>query len=91
LAALAISTVWLAALGRRSWPLIGVATLTFAAALTFRTLDLELCSLSRVAGHLAGTHFLWHTLNGVTLYLLLRAAILYAEPPKGESLSSAGG
>lgn len=91
LAALAISTVWLAALGRRSWPLIGLATLVFAASLTFRTLDLELCSLTRLMGHLSGTHFLWHTLNGVTLYLLLRAAILHAESSEGAAAAPARG
>jgi hypothetical protein len=82
LAALAIATVWLAALGRRSWPLIGAATLVFLVSVTFRTLDIELCGLTQVAGHPRGTHFLWHTLNGVTLYLLLRAAIVYGDPPK---------
>jgi len=91
LGALAISTVWLAALGRRSWRPIGLATITFLASMTFRTLDLELCTVTRVAGHLRGTHFLWHTLNGVTLYLLLRAATLYGEAPARSTTPRAGG
>jgi hypothetical protein len=42
----------------------------FAVSLTFRTVDLSLCAVLPV-----GTHFVWHTLNGVVLYLLLRAAL----------------
>jgi hypothetical protein len=41
----------------------------------FRTIDFEVCELTRVGGRALGTHFLWHVLNGTALYLLLRAAI----------------
>lgn len=44
----------------------------FAVSLTFRTLDLMLCDALR-----AGTHFLWHMLNGVVLYLLVRVMLAY--------------
>ncbi len=45
--------------------------LVFLASLTFRTMDEPLCA------HLAfGTHFLWHVLNGVVLFLLIRVLIL---------------
>lgn len=45
--------------------------LVFLASLTFRTIDEPLCS------HLAfGTHFLWHILNGLVLFLLIRVLIL---------------
>lgn len=45
--------------------------LVFLASLTFRTMDEPLCV------HLAfGTHFLWHVLNGVVLFLLIRVLIL---------------
>ncbi|HKZ97327.1 MAG TPA: ceramidase domain-containing protein [Hyphomicrobiaceae bacterium] len=55
-------------------------TLAWAAALllvsmTFRTIDLEVCPLARVAGRAIGTHFLWHLLNATLLYVLLLAAI----------------
>jgi len=44
--------------------------IVFAVSLTFRTLDEPLC------GQLAfGTHFLWHILNSVVLFLLLRVLI----------------
>lgn len=42
----------------------------FAVSLTFRTLDLRLCDALPM-----GTHFLWHLLNALTLFILLRAAI----------------
>lgn len=43
---------------------------TLAVSLTFRSIDLAVCGAFPL-----GTHFLWHSLNGVVLYLLLRAAI----------------
>jgi hypothetical protein len=49
-----------------------VAALVFAISLLFRSIDLAVCSWLRV-----GTHFLWHALNAVVLYVLVRAAIRY--------------
>lgn len=48
------------------------AAAVFAVSLTFRTIDRvpALCE-----PHHVGTHWLWHLLNGLMLYLLLRAAI----------------
>lgn len=54
-----------------------LAGCVFAASLTFRTLDQALCAETIVAGTKIGTHFVWHILNSVTLFLLLRAAISY--------------
>ncbi|ASP36266.1 ceramidase domain-containing protein [Labrenzia sp. VG12] len=45
--------------------------IVFAVSLTFRTIDEPLCSQIAV-----GTHFLWHILNSVVLFLLLRVLIL---------------
>jgi len=42
-----------------------------AVSLTFRTIDLVVCQAFPL-----GTHFAWHTLNGLVLYLLLRAAMV---------------
>jgi hypothetical protein len=42
----------------------------FAVSLTFRTLDQAVCGAVPI-----GTHFIWHTLNGVLLALLLWTAI----------------
>lgn len=55
------------ALGRQVLVTGGV----FLLSLTFRTLDQPLCS--QIA---FGTHFLWHILNAVVLYLLVRVLIL---------------
>ena len=49
----------------------GVFIFSFAA----RTLDMEICSVFPL-----GTHFLWHLLNALLLYLLVRLAII--NPPK---------
>lgn len=46
-----------------SGPLLA-ATLVFTLSLTMRTLDTALCSEWPL-----GTHFIWHLLNGLTLYL----------------------
>ncbi|AHB49650.1 membrane protein [Hyphomicrobium nitrativorans NL23] len=67
----------LAALRHPAWRLIGLAGVVFLASMTFRTLDLELCNRIRLGDLVVGTHFLWHVLNALTLYLLLRAAIRY--------------
>jgi hypothetical protein len=43
----------------------------FLLSLTFRTIDKAAC-----ASFPLGTHFLWHLLNALVLYVLLRTAIL---------------
>lgn len=60
---------------------IALASGVFLVSMTFRTLDIEICELSRLGGHLSGSHFVWHVLNGLTLYILLRAAIRHGEAP----------
>lgn len=45
---------------------------TFFVSLAFRTLDQWLCPCLPI-----GTHFLWHLLNGVLLYLTMKALILH--------------
>lgn len=49
----------------------------FAVSLTLRTLDPALCSATEVGGYRIGTHFAWHLLNGVTLGILVLAAIAH--------------
>ncbi|MDX2288348.1 MAG: ceramidase domain-containing protein [Hyphomicrobiaceae bacterium] len=55
----------------------------FAASLAFRTLDRQMCpqTFLPTVGTI-GTHFLWHVLNGLLLYLLLRAAVLHGGPTR---------
>lgn len=60
---------------RRTGPLVLSAGLVFTASVAFRSLDMALCHTVTIAGTPVGTHFMWHVLNGVTLFLLLIAAI----------------
>jgi hypothetical protein len=59
------------AAGKAMFAATGVFLLSFTA----RTLDARTCAVFPF-----GTHFLWHVLNATLLYLLVRAAILYAPP-----------
>ncbi|TLU83850.1 MAG: hypothetical protein FDX30_06145 [Chlorobium sp.] len=53
------------------------ASLVFSLSLLFRTIDLYICPLWPL-----GTHFIWHILNGLLLYLTTRVIILAGnEPP----------
>lgn len=58
-----------------AWPYVLSAGVIFLISLTFRSLDWDMCGLTRLDGHAIGTHFLWHILNAITLYLLLTGAI----------------
>lgn len=55
---------------RRSGRLLLAAAAVLAASLVCRSIDQAVCAALPI-----GTHFLWHTLNGVVLYLALRAAL----------------
>ncbi|MEM6711943.1 MAG: ceramidase domain-containing protein [Pseudomonadota bacterium] len=56
-------------------PFFGLATLVFAVSLTLRTIDLPVCDAVPI-----GTHFLWHVLNAVTLYLVTRGLMRAPSP-----------
>jgi hypothetical protein len=47
----------------------------FLVSMSMRSADVDLCEATRIAGHAAGLHALWHALNAAALYLLLRVAI----------------
>jgi Ceramidase len=53
------------------WRWYLAAALVFAVSLTARTLDDPLCGEMPI-----GTHYIWHTLNGIVLYLVTHAAVL---------------
>lgn len=69
----------LAALLAVAWPVrrertgrfLFAAAFTLVVSLMFRSIDMAVCDALPL-----GTHFLWHSLNGLALYLLLRAALL---------------
>jgi hypothetical protein len=48
-----------------------LASLVFIVSISFRSLDFILCS-----GFSTGSHFVWHILNAVALYLLTKALIV---------------
>ncbi|WP_155549383.1 hypothetical protein [Amycolatopsis camponoti] len=52
------------------WTHFAVAGAVFALSLSLRTLDRDVCDYVP-----AGTHFLWHLLNGVVLYLVSRTMV----------------
>lgn len=62
--------------GEHRWR-FAVAAAVFGVSLSFRTADHAVCG-----NFPAGTHFLWHLLNGLVLYLVSRAAML-ARPKEG--------
>jgi peptidoglycan/LPS O-acetylase OafA/YrhL len=49
---------------------LGLAAVVFAISLGFRTADMALCPEFSL-----GIHFVWHVLNAVVLYVLLRTAV----------------
>ena len=51
--------------------------------MAFRSLDLALCDAYQFQDRKIGTHFVWHLLNGLALFLLLRASLEVG--PGGES------
>jgi hypothetical protein len=55
---------------------LALAAIIFATSLTLRTVDIALCPAFPL-----GTHFAWHILNAVVLYILLRTAM--AAQPSG--------
>lgn len=55
---------------RAFWPRYAVAGAIFALSLSLRTIDPEACAFLP-----SGTHFLWHLLNGLVLYLVSAAMI----------------
>jgi hypothetical protein len=91
----ALCAMWLTgvALFLRRHPassLILAAGSVFVFSLVFRSLDFALCNHLIIAGHKTGTHFVWHILNSLTLFLLLKAAIRHGNvsveviPPRPE-------
>lgn len=63
--------------------LLGAAGV-FLVSMIFRTIDFEVCALTRIAGRAIGTHFMWHILNATTLFLLALAAIRHGRACEGK-------
>lgn len=76
----------------RAAPYLLWAAAILAVSVTLRTLDMALCDKVVIEGRKIGTHFAWHILNGLALFLLLRAslegspyAVRMAEPEAPEA------
>jgi len=80
LIALVLVGGWLAWRRRRPGKALLVAAAVFAISITFRSLDQALCDRTMFAGGAIGLHMMWHLLNAVALYVLVRAAILWRAP-----------
>jgi len=51
------------------------AAAIFAVSIALRSLDFVLCDQVVIDGRKVGTHFIWHVLNALTLFLLLLASL----------------
>lgn len=65
LATLLVITAWVSVTARPARRPFIIASLTFLASLTLRTVDQTVCPVFPL-----GTHFLWHLLNATVLYVL---------------------
>lgn len=64
--------------GHKAAPWLLWAAAIFAVSITLRSVDLALCDKVLIEGRKVGTHFAWHILNALTLFLLLRASLTVA-------------
>lgn len=80
LALIAVGSL-LARPGHEAAPWILWAAAAFTMSITLRSLDMALCEETVLAGRKIGTHFAWHLLNALTLFLLLRASLCARPAP----------
>jgi hypothetical protein len=59
-----------------------MAGAVFLVSAALRTIDRDVCDATHLLGQARGTHALWHALNALTLYLLLKAAIERLSPER---------
>jgi hypothetical protein len=75
LAAMIVIGLILSERKHKAAPWILWAAVIFAVSVTLRSLDLSLCDKVLIEGRKVGTHFAWHLLNALALFLLLRASL----------------
>jgi hypothetical protein len=75
LAALIVVGLVLHERGQSAAPWLLWAAAILAVSITLRSLDLALCDKVLIEGRKVGTHFAWHILNALALFLLLRASL----------------
>lgn len=77
LAAMLLIGAWLALRRHPAAPYVFGAGLIFIVSVGFRATDRIWCQAITFMGKPIGTHFLWHTLNSIVLFLLVLAAVRY--------------
>ena len=75
LAALIVVGLLLEERRHRAAPYLLWAAAILAVSVTLRTLDMAFCEKIVIEGRKFGTHFAWHMLNALALFLLLRASL----------------
>lgn len=75
LAALIVVGMVLAERRHKAAPYVLAATVIFAASILLRSLDMSYCQRVVIDGRSVGTHFMWHLLNALVLFLLMRASL----------------
>ena len=75
LGALIVISMLVAERRHKATPYLLVATVVFAVSILLRSLDIAYCSHVEIEGRDVGTHFIWHLLNALVLFLLMRASL----------------
>jgi hypothetical protein len=99
LVALIVVGLILSERGQSAAPWLLWAAAILAVSITLRSLDIALCDKVLIEGRKVGTHFAWHVLNALALFLLLRASLecgpksvtrATTAPPLGEAAKAQG-
>jgi Ceramidase len=93
LGALIVIGMLLAERHHRAAPYVIWAAVLFTVSIILRSLDMAFCDQVVIDGRNVGTHFIWHLLNTVVLFLLLRASLeagpVLAAPATAEPVTEA--
>ena len=75
LGALIILAMLLTERHHRAAPYVVWATIIFIGSIMLRSIDMSFCDRVVIDGRNVGTHFVWHILNAVVIFLLLLASL----------------
>ena len=84
LGALIVVSMLLMERRHKAAPYVLAATLIFMVSILLRSLDMAYCGSVVVEGRDTGTHFIWHLLNALVLFLLMRASLETETKPSPE-------
>lgn len=78
--------------GHEAGPALLGGALIFAVSLAFRTVDRVACPWTVIMGGAVGTHFVWHLMNALLLYVLVMAAIRHGRTRRAaQAIAPTGG